>query len=77
MSLASIVSTIDKTICGHSIVIPVTPESPTWLVLANAALLAVVCTATLGSIIAAAVMLVRPGERNPQHPKYRILRADR
>ena len=77
MSLASIVSTIDQTICGHSLVIPVTPESPMWLVLANAALLAVVCTVTLGSIIAALFMLIRPGERNPQHPKYRILNADR
>lgn len=75
--LADLVALIDRTICGHSIVVPVNAQSPLWLVLANAALLAGVVLVTSGCIVAAAWMLIRPGERNPDHPKYRILDADR
>lgn len=75
--LANIVATIDQTICGHTIVVPINAQSPEWLVLANAALLAIVSVVTLGTIIAAVYLLARPGERNPKHPKYRILNADR
>jgi hypothetical protein len=32
---------------------------------------------TLACIVVALRMLVRPGEREPGHPKYRILDADR
>ncbi|WP_141934447.1 hypothetical protein [Bradyrhizobium sp. UNPA324] len=32
---------------------------------------------TLSCIVAAVRMLVAPGERDPNHPKYRILNADR
>lgn len=75
--LAEIVAQIDRTICGHSIVVPIHAGSPLWLVLANAALLVVVTLATLGTIVAAGYFLVRPGEKNPDHPKYSILNADR
>lgn len=33
--------------------------------------------ATIGTIVAAAYWTVRPGERDPSHPKYLILRSDR
>jgi hypothetical protein len=32
---------------------------------------------TLSCIVAAVWMLVAPGERDPYHPKYRVLHADR
>jgi hypothetical protein len=42
-----------------------------WIVVAAGAL------ATAGTIVAAAYWIVRPGERDPRHPKYMILRRDR
>jgi hypothetical protein len=33
--------------------------------------------ATIGTIVAAIVWVVHPGERNPQHPKFSILKDDR
>jgi hypothetical protein len=33
--------------------------------------------ATAGTILAAVYWLIRPGERDPRHPKYMILRRDR
>lgn len=41
------------------------------LVAGSAGIVTVVC------IVVAACMLLRPGERNPAHPKYRVLDADR
>lgn len=32
---------------------------------------------TVWCIVVAARMLIRPGEADPNHPKYRVLRADR
>jgi hypothetical protein len=32
---------------------------------------------TLNCIVAALSMLIAPGERDPDHPKYRVLDADR
>jgi hypothetical protein len=46
-------------------------------VLGNAIVIALTGMVTLGCIVAACWMVIRPGERNPDHPKYRILRADR
>lgn len=33
--------------------------------------------ATVGTIVAAAYWTIRPGEREPNHPKYLILKSDR
>lgn len=33
--------------------------------------------ATAATVVAAAYWTVRPGERDPRHPKYMILRRDR
>lgn len=74
--LAHIIFTIDQTICGHSIAVP-GPDSAAWLVLLNIVILVIPALVTAGSIIACVWWLVRPGERNPDHPKYRILAADR
>lgn len=75
--LVDVVALIDRTICGPHIVVPVNAASPLWLVLVNILLLAGVLTISFGCIVAAIWMLIRPGERNPDHPKYRILNADR
>ncbi|MDE2572050.1 MAG: hypothetical protein KGM44_05955 [bacterium] len=32
---------------------------------------------TIGVAVAAARMIIAPGEANPAHPKYRVLRRDR
>lgn len=42
-----------------------------WIVVAAGAL------ATAYTIVAAAYWIVHPGERDPRHPKYVILRRDR
>ncbi len=42
-----------------------------WIVIAVGA------TATATTIVAAVYWIVRPGERDPRHPKYMILRRDR
>ena len=34
-------------------------------------------TATTTTIVAAVYWTIRPGERDPRHPKYMILRRDR
>ncbi|MGH7070160.1 MAG: hypothetical protein ACREFO_09110 [Acetobacteraceae bacterium] len=74
--LAHIIFTIDQTICGHSIAVP-GPGSPTWLVLVNIVVLVVPVLVTAATIVACFYFLIRPGERNEDHPKYRILSADR
>ncbi|HKU80855.1 MAG TPA: hypothetical protein VJP76_01700, partial [Candidatus Tumulicola sp.] len=33
--------------------------------------------ATIGTIVASLYWTIRPGEHDPSHPKYRILRSDR
>lgn len=47
---------------------------PLWGIVAVAV---VVGAVNLACWIAMARMLLRPGETDPQHPKYLILRADR
>ena len=42
-----------------------------WLVIALGAI------ATIGTIAGAFYWTIRPGERDPSHPKYLILRSDR
>lgn len=42
-----------------------------WLVIVVGAL------ATVGTIVAALYWTIRPGEQDPHHPKYTILRSDR
>ncbi|HEX4013961.1 MAG TPA: hypothetical protein VHX17_08750 [Candidatus Cybelea sp.] len=42
-----------------------------WIVIAVGAV------ATAATVLAAAYWTVRPGERDPRHPKYTILRRDR
>jgi hypothetical protein len=42
-----------------------------WIVVAAGTI------ATIATIAAAVVWTVRPGEREPSHPKYAILRPDR
>lgn len=42
-----------------------------WLVILVGAV------ATAGTIVAALYWSIRPGERDPRHPKYLILRSDR
>lgn len=42
-----------------------------WLVIALGTL------ATIGTIAAAFYWTIRPGERDPNHPKYLVLRSDR
>lgn len=42
-----------------------------WIVVAAGTLV------TVGTIVAGAYWLIRPGERDPRHPKYMILRRDR
>jgi len=47
---------------------------PTW---GNVVIIALAGTVTLGCIVAMVWMLLRPGEDDPGHPKYGILRQDR
>ncbi|HEY6449170.1 MAG: hypothetical protein WAJ94_01790 [Candidatus Cybelea sp.] len=42
-----------------------------WIVIAVGAI------ATAATVVVAAYWTVRPGERDPRHPKYMILRPDR
>ena len=53
---------------GHSLAGPV---------LGNALVVGATGLATLACIVAALWMLIAPGERDPNHPKYRVLDADR
>ena len=53
---------------GHSLAGPV---------LGNALVVGATGLATLACIVAALWMLIDPGERDPNHPKYRVLDADR
>lgn len=43
----------------------------------NLVIIAVFGLATLACFVAAAIMLLRPGERRKNHPKYLILNDDR
>jgi hypothetical protein len=45
--------------------------------LGNALVVGATGLATLACIVAALWMLIDPGERDPDHPKYRVLDADR
>lgn len=74
--LAHIIATIDQSICGHSIALSGT-DSGLSLLLLNIVILVIPVLVTLGSIVACVYWLVRPGERNPDHPKYLILNPDR
>jgi hypothetical protein len=45
--------------------------------LGNVLVVGVAGLITLNCIVAALSMLIAPGERDPDHPKYRVLDADR
>ena len=47
---------------------------PTW---GNVVIIALAGALSLACIVAMLRMLIRPGESDPEHPKYRILREDR
>jgi hypothetical protein len=53
---------------GHSVAGPL---------LGNALVAGAAGLVTLACIVAALWMLIDPGERDPNHPKYRVLDADR
>ena len=61
-------------ICGGHLTLS---KATAGSVLGNAIVIALTGMVTLACIVAACWMVIRPGERNPDHPKYRILRADR
>lgn len=75
--MADIILTIDRSICGHAIALPSPETTSIWVVLVNAVLLALAVLITVGCIAAAIYFVIRPGEKNPDHPKYSILNADR
>lgn len=43
----------------------------------NLVIVAVFGLGTIGCFIAAVIMLIKPGERNENHPKYLIMNDDR
>jgi hypothetical protein len=45
--------------------------------LGNALLIGITGLGALACFVAAIVMIIHPGEKNKDHPKYRILRDDR
>jgi hypothetical protein len=47
---------------------------PTW---GNVIIIALAGAVALSCIVAMVRMLLRPGENDPEHPKYTILREDR
>jgi hypothetical protein len=47
---------------------------PTW---GNVIIIVVAGAVAIGCIVAMVWMLLRPGENDPEHPKFTILREDR
>lgn len=69
---------IEQGICGaHGPLVPAGQQGIFGPVLGNLLVVAVVGSAALASIVLALRMVFRPGEREPSHPKYAILSADR
>jgi hypothetical protein len=67
-----------ENICGaHGPLLPEEHHGLIGPVLGNLLVIALAGSLSLACIALALRMAIRPGERNPDHPKYRILNADR
>jgi hypothetical protein len=71
--LTRLLLAVQQVCSGHLTLLKATAGS----VLGNVIVIALTGMVTLACIVAAFWMVIRPGERNPDHPKYRILRTDR
>lgn len=76
--LTAVMLDIEQSICGaHGPLLPAGHHGLIGPVLGNLLVVAVAGSITVVCIVAALRMVIRPGERDPHHPKYRILNADR
>jgi hypothetical protein len=66
---------VGQQICGSHSQIVVSPSGPPTV--GNFIVASLAGVVTLFCFIAALRMLASPGERDPNHPKYRILNSDR
>lgn len=76
--LTTMLLDIEQSICGaHGPLLPAGHHGLIGPVLGNLFVIALAGTVALACIALALRMTFRPGERNSDHPKYRILSADR
>jgi len=69
---------IAQNICGaHGPLLPEGDDGLIGPVVGNLLVIALVGSVSLACFALALRMVIRPGERNLDHPKYRILSADR